>query len=182
MMATFLEGYWPWWGGALALTALALLHWLGERRLLGVSGYMKELVPTPVGKPPLGQDAGCGAGIEDQDEDSSQQFRVRGAMRDQRWANLAFLGALVVGAALASITRPDAAALGWSFGLGNWFTVVTLLVGGVMIGFGTTIAGGCTSGHGLCGTARANPASLVATGIFFGTSIVVSLVLQGVLS
>ena len=39
----------------------------------------------------------------------------------------------------------------------------TLIVGGVLVGFGTRLANGCTSGHGVCGLARVSPRSLAAT-------------------
>jgi hypothetical protein len=53
-----------------------------------------------------------------------------------------------------------------------------LLVGGIFVGAGTSMAGGCTSGHGLVGCARLQPGSLVATASFFGTAIAVSLLLS----
>ena len=46
------------------------------------------------------------------------------------------------------------------------------MVGGLLIGFGTRIGNGCTSGHGICGLARLSPRSFVAVGIFFGVAIV----------
>ena len=39
----------------------------------------------------------------------------------------------------------------------------TLIVGGLLVGFGTRLANGCTSGHGVCGLARVSPRSLAAT-------------------
>jgi uncharacterized membrane protein YedE/YeeE len=39
----------------------------------------------------------------------------------------------------------------------------TLIVGGLLVGFGTRLANGCTSGHGVCGLARLSPRSLAAT-------------------
>ncbi len=39
----------------------------------------------------------------------------------------------------------------------------TLIAGGLMVGFGTRLANGCTSGHGVCGLARLSPRSLAAT-------------------
>ncbi|MBI2182172.1 MAG: YeeE/YedE family protein [Deltaproteobacteria bacterium] len=42
----------------------------------------------------------------------------------------------------------------------------TLLLAGLLVGFGTRLASGCTSGHGVCGLARRSPRSLVATMIF----------------
>jgi uncharacterized membrane protein YedE/YeeE len=43
----------------------------------------------------------------------------------------------------------------------------------VLVGFGTAMSGGCTSGHGLVGVARLQVPSLVATACFFGIAIVV---------
>jgi uncharacterized membrane protein YedE/YeeE len=41
-----------------------------------------------------------------------------------------------------------------------------LAAAGLLVGFGTRLGGGCTSGHGVCGTARGSPRSIVATAIF----------------
>lgn len=49
-----------------------------------------------------------------------------------------------------------------------------LFVGGVLVGFGTRLAGGCSSGHGLSGCGRLHPVSLLATAVFFGTAVIVS--------
>jgi uncharacterized protein len=43
---------------------------------------------------------------------------------------------------------------------------VTLILGGLLVGFGTRLANGCTSGHGVCGLARLSPRSLAATATF----------------
>jgi uncharacterized protein len=43
---------------------------------------------------------------------------------------------------------------------------VTLIAGGLLVGFGTRLANGCTSGHGVCGSARLSPRSLAATATF----------------
>ena len=56
-----------------------------------------------------------------------------------------------------------------------------LIVAGLLVGLGTRIGGGCTSGHGVCGTARLSPRSLVATGLFMTAGMaVVALVRHGV--
>lgn len=44
--------------------------------------------------------------------------------------------------------------------------VATLMVGGLLVGIGTRLANGCTSGHGVCGIARLSPRSLAATAAF----------------
>lgn len=59
--------------------------------------------------------------------------------------------------------------------------VVLLFVGGLLVGFGTRLAGGCSSGHGLSGCSRLQPASILATIVFFGTAVVVSLLLWKVI-
>ena len=46
-----------------------------------------------------------------------------------------------------------------------------LLVGGVIAGVGARMAGGCTSGHGICGMASLRPASFVAVGTFLTVAI-----------
>ena len=48
-----------------------------------------------------------------------------------------------------------------------------ILVSGVLVGFGTRLGSGCTSGHGVCGISRASPRSLVATAVFMATAAVV---------
>ncbi|HAJ04857.1 MAG TPA: hypothetical protein DCL55_16775, partial [Brevundimonas sp.] len=45
-----------------------------------------------------------------------------------------------------------------------------LIVGGLLVGFGTRWGSGCTSGHGVCGLARLSPRSLAATALFMATA------------
>ncbi|MFD5396634.1 YeeE/YedE family protein [Streptomyces sp. NPDC127097] len=59
--------------------------------------------------------------------------------------------------------------------------IAVMFVGGVLVGFGTRLAGGCSSGHGLSGCGRLRPVSLVATAVFFGTAVVVSFLLWKVI-
>ncbi len=66
------------------------------------------------------------------------------------------LGALVV-ASLTGAAAPSFA------------SPVTLIVAGVIVGIGTRLGSGCTSGHGVCGMSRLSPRSLVATAIFMAT-------------
>ena len=47
-----------------------------------------------------------------------------------------------------------------------------LIIGGVLVGFGTRMGSGCTSGHGICGIARLSMRSVVATGIFMASGII----------
>jgi uncharacterized protein len=48
---------------------------------------------------------------------------------------------------------------------------IALLAAGTLIGYGARYAGGCTSGHGMCGTAMGSPASFVATVTFMAAAI-----------
>ena len=49
----------------------------------------------------------------------------------------------------------------------------TLAIAGLLVGVGTTLANGCTSGHGVCGVARLSPRSLVAVGTFMATAMII---------
>lgn len=49
---------------------------------------------------------------------------------------------------------------------------IILVVGGLIVGFGTRMGSGCTSGHGVCGMSRLSPRSLVATATFMASGMV----------
>jgi len=59
-----------------------------------------------------------------------------------------------------------------------WEVWLALLFGGMMVGFGTQMAGGCSSGHGLSGCARLIPASLLATMVFMVSAIFLSMLME----
>jgi uncharacterized membrane protein YedE/YeeE len=60
--------------------------------------------------------------------------------------------------------------------------VLFLLIGGVLVGFGTRYAGGCTSGHAISGLANLQPASLIAViGFFIGGMLMTYLILPHIL-
>ena len=46
-----------------------------------------------------------------------------------------------------------------------------LVAAGILVGFGTRLGSGCTSGHGVCGIARLSKRSIAATAMFFGVAI-----------
>jgi uncharacterized membrane protein YedE/YeeE len=54
----------------------------------------------------------------------------------------------------------------------------TLILGGLMVGFGTRLGNGCTSGHGVCGLARLSPRSLAATATFMATGFLTVFVVR----
>jgi len=56
------------------------------------------------------------------------------------------------------------------------FAVV--IAAGLLVGFGTRLGGGCTSGHGVCGIARLSPRSIAATLVFMATAMLVVAVMR----
>src|SRR5882757_5362882 len=75
---------------------------------------------------------------------------------DTLW-RICFLGGLFAGGFLLRILLPRA------FDFGTIRPLPILIVAGLMVGFGTRLGSGCTSGHGVCGIARLSPRSLLAT-------------------
>jgi uncharacterized protein len=86
---------------------------------------------------------------------------VRG---DVSWRALFLLGLLAAGA-LATLVEPALLAP-------SPRSVGVLALAGLLVGFGTRLSRGCTSGHGVCGLARGSFRSLVATGTFMLTAFV----------
>jgi hypothetical protein len=52
-------------------------------------------------------------------------------------------------------------------------SMITVAVAGLLVGFGTRLGSGCTSGHGICGIARLSPRSIAATLVFMIAAILV---------
>lgn len=80
-----------------------------------------------------------------------------------RTLGLGFIAGLLGGAALAAafVRRPE---------LQVTSDIGLLILGGLIVGFGTRWGSGCTSGHGVCGLARLSPRSIVATGVFMAVA------------
>ena len=57
-----------------------------------------------------------------------------------------------------------------------------LIAAGLLVGFGTRMGSGCTSGHGICGIARLSPRSITATLVFMATGMVAVYILRAVTS
>jgi len=55
---------------------------------------------------------------------------------------------------------------------------ILLAVAGLLVGFGTTLGSGCTSGHGVCGLARLSPRSFIATVTFMATGLLTVFVMK----
>lgn len=79
---------------------------------------------------------------------------------------LAFVAGLMLGA-LAYVL-----ASGGSLTVNVLASPPAILIGGLLVGFGTRMGSGCTSGHGLCGLALLSRRSVVATAVFFGVAMI----------
>jgi uncharacterized membrane protein YedE/YeeE len=78
------------------------------------------------------------------------------------------LGGLVWRASGGSLPDPD------SFTLNIWFWIVA----GLLVGFGSRLGGGCTSGHGVCGLGRASPRSLVSVIVFMAFAMLATFLMR----
>jgi len=197
-------GYWPWWVGALALGGVTIGFTLLVGRPLGVSGSWSKVIgwreERRLAKDAAAIQPGSEAthdaflaatlaefgemGLTDVDDAGETNGKAApGATKAQTipWtAHLIFLFCMFLGGFLATYFAGnfhlhfDLSALHTRFAGGQWQSWVALLFGGMMVGFGTQMAGGCTSGHGLSGCSRLAAASLIATMSFFGTAVAVS--------
>lgn len=57
-----------------------------------------------------------------------------------------------------------------------------LILAGLLVGVGTALGSGCTSGHGICGISRMSPRSLVATAVFMGVGFATVFVVRHVMA
>jgi uncharacterized membrane protein YedE/YeeE len=55
---------------------------------------------------------------------------------------------------------------------------IVIFIGAFVMGYGARMAGGCTSGHGICGTAQRSPASWAAMISFMSTAVVATFVIN----
>ena len=78
---------------------------------------------------------------------------------------IAFVVGLPLGALLIAQT---VGAVNVSFPASIW----PLIIGGLLVGYGTRLGSGCTSGHGVCGLSRLSLRSMVATGMFMASGFV----------
>jgi hypothetical protein len=202
--------YWSWWLGGLGLAAVVLLHWFTLGRQMAVSGRFTALVnrlrfglsDSEVEAASMEDQLAAmrAATMEAFGEDAVAesvstadvpQPRTRKPRQQPMTIHVLFLACLVLGGAL-SAALPGATVAGVTmgvrsetfidvFGSASWVAPLVLGLGGVLVGFGTRMSSGCTSGHGLCGVSRGSPAGLLATACFFGAGIVLSFVFRGLM-
>ncbi len=89
---------------------------------------------------------------------------------EKHW-RLAFLAGIII-SALIYIVLMDGFPVQTQLGSG-WMAIA-----GLLVGFGTRLGSGCTSGHGVAGIARLSPRSIVATLIFFGAAVITTNVIR----
>ena len=146
--------HWAVAGAVIAVVTLGLLF-LANRRL-GISSGLEDLCSLAISSP----------------------YFQRSAVRSGRPWRLPFIGGLMVGGFLSAQLGS-----GWSptWALGIFDHVIGLapagklawmFVGGLFIGFGTRLGGGCTSGHGIFGLSNLELPSLVTTLSFMGAGVV----------
>ena len=146
--------HWAIAGAALAALTLVLLF-VANRRL-GISGGLDDL---------------CSLAL------SGPYFR-RDFVRSSRPWRLPFLAGLVLGGVLSAQLGGGWAPV-WSLGIfdtaigfGPAGKLAWMFAGGLLIGFGTRLANGCTSGHGIFGLSNFEWPSLASTASFMGAGIV----------
>jgi hypothetical protein len=146
----------PWWLAGAAIGAITLLLlWVANQRL-GISTGFENLCALALRVPYFQRDEIAGS---------------------QGW-RLPFLGGLVLGGLLSALTRGgwrpfwDLGMFDATFGLGPAGKLAWMFAGGLFIGFGTRLAGGCTSGHGIFGLSNLERASLESTLAFMGAGLV----------
>jgi uncharacterized membrane protein YedE/YeeE len=88
---------------------------------------------------------------------------LTGAGADRAW-RLAFLVGLVIAGIGSAVIAPSAIGA-------SPRSVVVVALAGLLVGFGTRMGSGCTSGHGICGLSRGSPRSVLAVGTFMFTAV-----------
>jgi len=152
--------HWGLAGAAIGIITLLLL-W-GTNQRLGISTGFENICALVVRLP----------------------YFQRSELTGSSW-RLPFLGGLMLGGFLSALTSGgwapfwDLGLLDRAFALGPMGKLAWMFGGGLFIGFGTRLAGGCTSGHGIFGISNLERASLEATVIFMGTGIVTSHLIYG---
>ncbi|MCG3172344.1 MAG: hypothetical protein GMKNLPBB_00494 [Myxococcota bacterium] len=150
MMEAIFTQRWPFWAGGPAIGLVVLAMLLAQKKPLGVStGFLDA----------------CAA--------------VFNAECRKSW-RLPFLAGVIGGGFLSGLLD-NGFALAWSVpevsllqSIGPIGFAGVLFGGGVLIGLGSRLAGGCTSGNGIVGMANLSPQSIVATVLFMAAGFAVT--------
>ncbi|MFA0557378.1 YeeE/YedE family protein [Vibrio sp. 10N.222.55.A1] len=136
----------PWdaFFGGMLLGVSAIVLMLGIGRVAGISGIVSRLLPTGTNNK------------ERKDADT--------ANTEKHW-RIAFVVGMVASGWLLIPT-------GYQLPQLEEMNLALVIIAGLLVGFGTKTANGCTSGHGIVGMARLSKRSIVATCVFMGVAIV----------
>lgn len=160
---------WPWYVGGPAIGLYVLVFLLAKNRLLSASATFQFVTEKVIGRA-LGRKESIDEWLMGSDPGD----------REQAWLGWYFVGLFLGGGvtmALAGTLAPDwtLPGLDRTFFLVPWAHQAALLgFAGMLIGFGTRMSGGCTSGHCIVGVSGLQAPSLAATGTFFATGIAAS--------
>ncbi|MCC5863839.1 MAG: YeeE/YedE family protein [Wenzhouxiangella sp.] len=101
-------------------------------------------------------------------------FSLKAASGDRAWRWLFLIG-LIAGAFIVHLLT------GGLFEVRSGYPIWLLVGGALLVGIGTRMGSGCTSGHGVCGLARLSMRGLAATLTFMGTAFVTVFVIRHLL-
>ncbi|MFA0347451.1 MULTISPECIES: YeeE/YedE family protein [unclassified Vibrio] len=140
----------PWdaFFGGMLLGVSAIVLMLGIGRVAGISGIVSRLLPTGT------------SNKERKDADT--------ANTEKHW-RIAFVVGMVASGWLLIPT-------GYQLPQLEEINFAVVIIAGLLVGFGTKVANGCTSGHGIVGMARLSKRSIVATCVFMGVAMATVLV------
>ncbi|OED65973.1 hypothetical protein A143_22060 [Vibrio splendidus ZS-139] len=142
----------PWdalFGGML-LGASAIILMLGIGRVAGISGIVSRLLPS---------------GSNNSASKASQSGTGNNVEKTEKHWRIAFVVGMIISGWLLIPT-------GYQLPQLEEMNFVLVIIAGLLVGFGTKTANGCTSGHGIVGMARLSKRSIVATCVFMGVAIV----------
>lgn len=146
----------PWdaFFGGMLLGASAIVLMLGIGRVAGISGIVSRLLPSRKNKR-----------LESGSESSSET----NTEKTEKYWRLSFVVGMVASGWLLIPT-------GYQLPQLEEINFAAVIIAGLLVGFGTKMANGCTSGHGIVGMARLSKRSIVATCVFMGVAMATVLV------
>lgn len=89
---------------------------------------------------------------------------LRGGGADRTW-RLAFIAGMLVAGEIGALVEP-------SLITRSPVPLAVVAIAGLLVGYGTRMGGGCTSGHGVCGLSRFSTRSLIAVATFMATGMI----------
>ncbi len=145
---------WAGWMGGIAIGLYSLIQlWISNKQLGCSLAY--------------GNFCGLGSRLS--------YFHIGEFKQLNNW-RLWFIVGIPLGGFLAHITSPDAN-FEWGMDMGimynqflpqaDWLKAIVVMIGGILMGLGARMAGGCTSGHVIAGCSLLNIPSLLAAALFF---------------